>query len=675
MDMFEIQGADGEIYEIEAPDQQSAISAFQSSGIGGGAPKPAPVEAPAGFSHVGSFGDGDVFKRDNGQLAFKSPGRSTIDQDEIREIMAGGAQPDTTGAAEGSARSFLQGATLGFGDEIVAAGAAALDPIVNNSPGTFQERFDARVGDEREDIADFKRTNPGTALATEIAGGLTTATAAGLGGATLLRGGQTLPQAAGAGLVEGAIYGGATGAGQAEGGLQNRIRGGVAGAATGAAVGAAAAPVVAGAKAITEPVTDAVKTAFGSADNRAAARIASALRQTGQSTDEVAAKLDDIGEDAFLADALGSPGQRLARATANADPAAEGILRTASRARTAGQPDRLTQRLLDASGLGSPQTIDELVDAQRRAASPAINEAYDAARQAGFDLPNEPFRDINRAPLVQDAIKEAETSVLNRAVIEGQDAGSKLAVFDEAKKILDDKASKAFRRGENNAGGTASALARQLRDTVDNSIPEYAGARQLAQNSARSREAIELGAEGARNNIPVDFGRRVAAVNPADQTNVAQGYAADKIAQIQNRRATPGVVDGVFGSNQQQSALQQALGNRAAPVQKQIANEQIFGNTARALEGNSTTAQQLSDLANGQGIGGLVRQGAQAVRNVVTAGKEQEVAPRVAQMLLERGVPQSVIDQANTNPAIQQALIRWVSGQTGGIGAELNGVQ
>lgn len=671
MDIFEIEGADGQVYEIEAPDQNSAITAFQGSGLGAAPETPAPAAAPAGFTHVGQFGDGDVFERENGQLAFKSPGRSTIDQDEIAEIMAGASAPEGVGTGEGLARAGFQGTTLGFGDEIVAAGAAALDPLVNNTPGTFSERFDARLNQERDKKDEFRKTNPKSAIAAELAGGLTTGLGAGGAGLTLLRGGQTLPAAIGAGAVEGSIYGAIAGAGTNDGNLQDRAKGAIAGGATGAIAGGLLPPVIAAGKAAFKPVGDILGTMFGSADRQAMARVVNTMRESGKSTDEILEELKGLGDEGMLLDVLGAPGESLARGTANVDPTARGALTSAVEKRTAGQPDRLTSKLLEASGLDNARTVDELVEALRQSNAPSINRAYDAAREAGFDIPNTPFKELNNAPLIQQALKAAEKNVKNRAVIEGQQAGSKLAVFDDAKKFLDDKASKAFRSGQNNAGGTASALARQLRETVDNNVPEYAGARQLAQAGARSREAIELGAEGAKNNIPLDFSRRTVQVAPQDAQHLAQGFASGKINQIQNSRATPGVADRLFGSPAQQDALRASLGQRAAPVQQQLANEQVFANTARAVQGNSTTAQQTIDAARQSGITGMLRQGGGAIREALTRGQEQKVAPAVAQLLLAKGVPQRIINMANTDPQIEQALMRLVASETGEIGGAI----
>src|SRR6056300_1184759 len=63
------------------------------------------------------------------------------------------------------ARSFGQGLSLGFGDEIEAGLKTGFG---------FLGDYDKTVGDIRSDIKDFRRQNPYYALGTEIAGGALT---------------------------------------------------------------------------------------------------------------------------------------------------------------------------------------------------------------------------------------------------------------------------------------------------------------------------------------------------------------------------------------------------------------------------------------------------------------------------------------------------------------------
>ncbi|WP_423066162.1 hypothetical protein [Devosia sp. CN2-171] len=133
---------------------------------------------------------------------------------------------------ENIARAFGQGGMFGWGDEVVAGGAAALDPLVHGDRGKdFRQRYDAYLARERGDIDDFRKENPVAAYGAEIAGAIPTSVAA---GGTLAGQGANTLQRVGANLAVNAGQGGIYGAGAAEGDLGDRA----VGAATGAAMGA-----------------------------------------------------------------------------------------------------------------------------------------------------------------------------------------------------------------------------------------------------------------------------------------------------------------------------------------------------------------------------------------------------------------------------------------------------
>lgn len=114
--------------------------------------------------------------------------------------------------AGGASQSLLQGATLGFADEIqsvIAATVAA--PFVSDK--TFgQLMVDARNSFREENEA-FKEENPKTALGLEVAGSLATG---GLAGGGKMAASKTLGQAALSGAKTGAVVGATAGAGFAD---------------------------------------------------------------------------------------------------------------------------------------------------------------------------------------------------------------------------------------------------------------------------------------------------------------------------------------------------------------------------------------------------------------------------------------------------------------------------
>lgn len=172
--------------------------------------------------------NGDYLRQ---QLAAPGQGE-TPEQAAVRQ---GGQITDRrAGTLEGIARAGLQGATFGFGDEAVAAGAAALNPDQSRS---FGEKFQAYQGRESGLMDNFRQDNPVAAYGAEIGGAIPTSMAA---GGQLAGRGATLLGRMGSGAAVGAGQGAAYGAGATDGGAEDRAGGLFRGAAAGATLGAAA---------------------------------------------------------------------------------------------------------------------------------------------------------------------------------------------------------------------------------------------------------------------------------------------------------------------------------------------------------------------------------------------------------------------------------------------------
>lgn len=140
------------------------------------------------------------------QLKQRIPQQQEIDIDQAPQ------QEQTVGEfAEGAGQSLLQGATLGFSDEVQAVIAAAVaSPFVSDK--TFSQLMvDARQS-LRQEQDQFREENPATAFGLELAGGAIT------GGAGLTRSAakQTLGRTIAKGAATGAGVGGVAGTGFAD---------------------------------------------------------------------------------------------------------------------------------------------------------------------------------------------------------------------------------------------------------------------------------------------------------------------------------------------------------------------------------------------------------------------------------------------------------------------------
>lgn len=97
----------------------------------------------------------------------------------------------------GATDAAIQGATLGFGDEISAAARAPIDMALRGEG--FNEAYQHNLAAERDRYATYKNANPITATAAEIAGGMRVP----VGNAGPVRTGATIGAIAGAGSSEG----------------------------------------------------------------------------------------------------------------------------------------------------------------------------------------------------------------------------------------------------------------------------------------------------------------------------------------------------------------------------------------------------------------------------------------------------------------------------------------
>ncbi|MEO1108747.1 MAG: hypothetical protein AAFX90_12565 [Pseudomonadota bacterium] len=572
-------------------------------------------------------------------------------------------------------RSAMDTALMGFGDEARAL-SETLGPVAYGMPpGLFPHETDSfsdNLAEEQARSQAARVHNPTASTVGDVAGLATGVAGIGKAGLSLASKAQTPGKVVLGSTIDGAGYGGLAGFGHTDGDLAERGKGFVEGAAISGLTGGGAATALTAVPA----VSGFIARRSGKPISQAQARILQALNPEG------VAKLDDLGPDGMLIDALGERGRALGRAAANASPEARETLETATRSRMAGQSDRLTDSLLQASRMKAPQSTSEMIQGVRNNARPNINAAYDEARSLGQDIDMNAFDDLFKTDMGRKALAQGKRLAQDRMAVEGiTGQPSTLAVLDEAKKALDDMARPALGQGPTNEQSIAGMLSRTLRQRIDDLMPEYGGARELAASAKARENAITLGAEGAKPRIPADYTRRAEKAAMAHPDEVAQGYAGAKIDAIQNRRDTLGVVDSLFGPRRQQDAMQAALGPEgAAAVRNQIGRERTFADTHRALTGNSSTARQLIEQSLLGGLGGgaglattgdiqgagagaaamlAARHGGGALAKHATAAREARVSPAIADMLTKSGLPVQLQQAATKAPdKIREMIVR-----------------
>lgn len=207
--IFEVQGPDGKTYEVDAPDQNTALSAFQNFATSKtNQPSGVPEYSPPGV---------DGYNPQTGEV------------DRSPKYGMGGS------AAMGAADTT----TFGFGDEL----ASYLGSAISGLPR------DQVLSEMRGNAKAAQQQNPGSYLTGQVAGGLAQGVATGGGGfgTAAAQAGKGLGKVAAASALDGALYGGAYGAGSADGSLKDRLVGAITGGTTGGLIGGAVPLAVAGA--------------------------------------------------------------------------------------------------------------------------------------------------------------------------------------------------------------------------------------------------------------------------------------------------------------------------------------------------------------------------------------------------------------------------------------------
>lgn len=588
MARFEVTGPDGKRYEVSAPAgaTDKDVLAYLEQNLGGSS-QSAPA-APAGKPYEGW-----------GQYG--------------KDLL----------------RTAAQGATLGFGDEIVA-GARSL----GGTP------YSQALDEERAAVDRFRQENPGTALAAELAGGFALPGAAaarvvGRGAGLLAK----TARSAGVGAGYGAVGGFASG----EDGAANRIARAGEGAQMGAGVGAA----IPGAQALLRPVfRGAQNLATRVADNEESARLylADRLRRQGLDEQQIAAELQR-GQQARQ---FSGGSAELPETIADTTPATQRVLRgikvggdaediiepflgnrqaggidLAKGAESGGQFGRLNEQLrlaLRASDQELPDALETLTGRRKVDA----DRAFAAARLGSqpFDLSNVLSSNRLRAMAEPDPNTRnklmAATDMFTQSGRYGNYGNPQFPVsdierFHKAKVALDNLIGQA----KGNDKRVLTMFKRDLIDEVTGSgkNPLYQKALDKYASQSELLDAAELGRsyfKGAEQITP----RQWRGMSEAEKAMVRRGWLH------QYERSSGGKAQGPTGDftgkvrtpniqDQLRLLLPPTAGTKAAGgmtnrerLADLIRREQRISSTAGKVLGNSSTAEKAIDAID---VGSMVR--------------------------------------------------------------------
>ena len=545
---------------------------------------------------------------------------------------------------EDVARSVVEGATLGFAEELAAGAGTVL------RGGTFEENLAIQRARQEE-------IPGGIRIGGNIVGGVAT----GAGIARLFPAAfSTLPRAAVASAVEGGIAG--VGFGDTP---EERRRGAVTGILTGGVLGATLPKTFEG----LARAWALGSTRFGSATRTAGNIILKQFRDGDIGLNQAKARLTKLGREAVLADIpeLRGLAERIAQSGGIGARRAQRILN--ARAKRAGG------RIVDAAGdiLGNrrmfQETVEELVEERAALAGPLYDEAY--AKVIG--LPDELQNAAGRlAKLVPAAIQRAERSLaaelgadLTETSVANIARGGQISFnrtpsvqyWDLVKREVDDLIGNAVRAGQNNRARQLGSIREQIVKSLDEQTDgAYAAARQAFANPIKLQEALEAGrgfVRGDADKIISDIGKMTNGEKEMYRLGIVKG-----VQDItETRSLTSDQTRRIFDTERNNRIFREIFSNERdlRRFKRVILREREFTETNRIL-GGSQTFRRLTQAQTDRDAAG-------AAADILTQGQESLVRRIVG------GVADAV--RAQDSPAVRAELGRALFAQGEGVQAGL----
>jgi hypothetical protein len=315
-------------------------------------------------------------------------------------------------------------------------------------------------------------------------------------------------------------------------------------------------------------------------------------------------------QDLRVMDFGGESVAREGRKAANLSPAAKDTLMRVIGDRYQGQADRLSDMFTGRWSLGNSSEIarQQLRDAARNARAPLYNQAF---RQGSRGIDSPTLQQLQTSPIFQRAMGRSERTLQDQAAIpgwnttgmRGQNGQFTLEFWDQVKRNLDDYAGQAFRQGRNSQGAQLTAMARTLREELDDVVPLYRQARGTAQEYFNADDALEAGRNFAKGNFNAqDAQQHFNRLNTQERQLFTEGFADEFVQKIRASTDRSNLLNRIAQSPMERDRLRLALGQgRYDQLDSFLRLEGIMDKMRFAM-GNSTTAQQVTDLLKGYGM-------------------------------------------------------------------------
>ena len=536
-------------------------------------------------------------------------------------------------------RSFFQGLTFGFSDEI-EAGARSI----------FSETYDEAVGEIRGKLSDYQEAFPIESAAYEVGGAIVPAIAA-----TVLTGGAAAP-AVGASLVRTggrfALIGGAEGAatalGTSEGGVSDRIKNvplGFAGGAAFGPIGAASGKVLGMAS---NKVLDFARRTSG---RRGATVVEQELlrmaNDTGLTTDEIVARIA-AGE--TMSD------NRTLHINVRALMAQGGLPEKQIRETLPARATRKRKEALAGVKGGLSTTTDENVlratrmnEAEwKQTQTDGYKEVFDQADDISQNLSDVTLGAVQQLPDAMTDINKIYTAKKLVPLFKQLDNGSieyaRIPTLEDSeiiRRTIFEAKDKAYRDGSGGLGEALGDVETALRTSIDNFSPQLGSVRAGYKKMMDARKQFEEGRKAFNNppeQLEIAFNKLLEIGNDVD----IQAFREGVMAQINNKMARngrkvflgkmsdPESLEGklfttVFPPEQQAKVLRQLELSGTT----QATSEVVIGGPTTALT-NAALKQQNKGISVGEMVGATLTPN---VRDIAAVGVKliQDLAPNLTE--------------------------------------------
>ena len=675
--------AHGQQFEVDAPDEQTALDAFASEiGIADDSSTP-PEGAKPGSREYADW------------AAQRARGGNALP--EVSDL-SGKFAPERNSSLMDP---FVQGVTFGYGDELrgaVQGGIAAMNG------GDFGDTYNRVVDESQNQLNYQRRTNPVGSFAAEFAGAIPTSALA--GGQLAARGTSLLARglsSAGVGLGQGAIYG----AGAAQGDLGDRALGAAEGAAFGAVAGAAAPAIgdaaawginnVRNAIGASRAARQAVMTPEAARFLESRLVADDALGPTGQ------ANIARAGNEGMLADAGQSARNTLDYAIQSSGGA--GRIATDTIGGRVSRDAQAIQAALD-DALGTPQGVETTRAAIRANTAGERGRTYRAAYAQPIDYSSQ------SGMLLDELLARIDPAVVKRANdlmrVEGEQSAQIMAQIaddgtvtfmrkpdvrqiDYITRALNEEASDGIGAGKmggtTQLGGALGKLSEDIRTTLRNHVPEYDAALKVGSESIRMTEAVKNGAElmrpGTTRETVAGWARNL---TDNERAGMAQGIRSQIDDALANVART--VTDDDTAAREAIKALRdlstRANREKVSLVIGEEAADDLFRELDRAAESfnlradvanNSKTFQrtemnrQMQDIADPDNVVTALGKGkpldaTKRVIQAITGLTPERAAARKDEVLTE--VVKALTAQGVDRQEVMQALAQVRKGRIGG---------